>query len=788
MGKRRENMLKKYKSKNYLNQIVVSMFILFTLISIPFSYAVYHFAEVSNLESINDTNRKVLQQMRYNYDYNQNTVGSVMQSIFHQSSVTSLLYDKDIEEYQIYSTLDDLRKNVLGANPSLHSIYIYNQNLSSMVSVEASGDFKDNQMLEFMEANKPLTRMQPYLRKVLRSPNQQDTYMYVFTYFIYDFEGSDNQAGSFLAVNQRTNWILDNLVAMNKTNNSSEYLLIDQEGAICNNNVKIENNEEYQAIIREFLAKEDQLNKENKDGLGFYTAKTINSKYLVSYVNIGSHDNHILVIQAYNQVFGELIQLRKSFIICSIILFVISILLIWILSKRIYRPINNLVKDISSLFPTDAKESVVGNEFDYLKNTYVKISEKYTRIENQTIANQDIVAQYYLENLLLSSQVYHIDNLRKKFGNHWIFEPMMNFCVAEVRLDDEKYILKHNTTKENQLLVFGIQNILIELLENKAHCEVARVEENSFTVLLGREEEEGNFIADLKESILECQKYVKEYFDITFSSSFSEVDSDKYKISALYRQAVQAMDYRFALGRANIIDWKACAGNIQNDELFDTKELVTEMMAKVGNVEVRGNIIFELSTEIRKLNYNNMLIVLFDFLTNLKYQIDHSRTCKIHVDTFDFSSLFKKISNMEYLDDIVNLILERFEDAFLPEKKETDIKEVNLVKTVTEYMNRNYMDSSFCLNMISDELGLSSKYLVSVFKKHTGMSVGEYMLSARMVKAAEMMITTNQTVSQIVNKVGMENESYFYRMFKKYYGCTPKEYTTQCKMNEIAKK
>lgn len=781
-------MLKKYKSKNYLNQIVVSMFIFFTLISIPFSYAVYHLAEQTYLETTNNTNRKLLQQMRFNFDYNRDTIGNVMQTIFHQSSVTPLLYNEDLEGYQIYATLDELKKNVLGANPSLHSIYIYNQNRGNMVSVEASGDFKDNQLLEFMEKNKPLTRMQPYLRKVQRSPDQPEAYIYVFTYFIYDFEGNGTQPGSFLAVNQRTNWILDNLVTMNKpSGSSSEFLLIDEGGNICNNNVKIENNEEYHAIIREFLAKENQLMEQNEDGLGFYTAKIKESKYLISYVNIGSYNNHILSIQEYDQVFHALNQLRRNFILCTLVLFGFSMMLLWILARRIYRPINNLVKDVSSLLPPDTKETVKENEFDYLKNAYVKISEKYVSIENQTLANQDIVAQYYLENLLLSSQEQHIDKLRKKYAGHWIFESGMRFCVFVIRLDDEKYILEHNTIKENQLLVFGVQNILLELLKTKVECEVARVEENSFVVLLGGRDAGRVYADDLKEAVLECQKYVKEYFNITFSLAFSEADLDKYRISTMYRHAEQAMDYRFALGRAVIIGWKECTPNIQNAELFDPKELAYEMAAKAGDIQVRENVILQLRQEIQMLNYDNMVIVLLDFLTDLKYQMDHMRTCAVEVETFDFRSLFKSVTNMEYLDDIMDLIRNRFDEAFISQKKEADTKEVNLVKTVTEYMNRNYMDSSFCLNMIADELGISSKYLASVFKKHTGMSVGEYMLSARMVKAAEMMADSNQTITSIANKVGMENESYFYRMFKKYYGCTPREYAIQCKMEKIAK-
>lgn len=781
-------MLKKYKSKNYLNQIVISMFILFTLISIPFSYAVYHLAEQSNLESINETNRKVLQQMRYNYDYNRDMVGNIMQSTFHQSEVTSLLYNEDLEGYQIYSTLDDLRKNVLGANPSLHSIYLYNQNRDSILSVESSGDFKDNQLLEFIEKNKPIARMQPYLRKVQRTPDQPDAYMYVFTYFIYDFEGTDNRVGSFLAVNQRTNWILDNLVAMNKNSGkNSEYLLVDEKGNICNNNVKIENNEEYKAIIQEFLSKEKGLSEKDEEGLGFYTASIGGAKYLVSYVNIGSHDNHILVVQEYEQVFAELNHLRKNFLICALVLLGASMLLIWILSKRIYRPINNLVNDISSLFPSDTRESMGGNEFDYLKNAYKKISNKYVGIENQTMANQDIVSKYYLENLLLSSQARHIDELYKKFEHHWIFESNMDFCTVVVRLDDEKYLRKHNSLKENQLLVFGTQNILSELLENKAHCEVARIEEHSFTALLGRKGGAGNFTEGIADAIAECQKYVNEYFKITFTAAYSRVDTDKYQISTLYRQALQAMDYRFSRGRAHSIDWKSCAENIKNDELPDTKKFASKMMEKAGDAQNREHVIIQLGDEIRHLNYNNMRIVLFDFLTNIKYQMEHTRGCSIDMEVFDFGSLFRNVTNMDYLDDIMELILERFEDAFTPQKKEADTKEVNLVKTVTEYMNRNYMDSGFCLNLIADELGISSKHLASVFKNHTGMSVGEYMLSARMVKAAELIADSNQTITQIASRVGMENESYFYRMFKKYYGCTPKEYAIQSKLKKIEK-
>lgn len=780
-------MLKKYRSKNYLNQIVISMFILFIVISIPFSFATYRLAEKSKLESINETNRKVLQQIRFNYDYNLQTIGSVMQSIFHRSDVIPLLYNESSEEYQVFTVLNELEKNILEANPSLHSVYLYNQKNGRTITTGKEGNFRDDELINFVETNKPIKGLQPYLRKIPRTPENPEAYMYVFTYFVYDFEGNDNKVGSLLAVNQRTNWILDNLATMNKNSTtSSEFLLIDEKGNICNNNVKIEDNDEYRKIIQKFLLKENAAELENEEGLGFYTESSTDLKYLVSYLKIGEYNNHILVIQQYDQVFSDLIQLRKNFILCSVLLFVFSIGVILILAKRIYKPINNLVKDISSLMKSNEVEIASGNEFDYLKNAYKRINDQYITIESKKMENQDIAVQYYLENLLLSSQEQHINNLQKKFSNHWIFEEDMKFCVTVIRLDDEKQIEEKNSEKEIQLLLFGIQNILIELLLKKFHCEAVKIGMNSFVVLLGRKEKLEEYQEDLREGIVGCQKYVSEYFQILFSASFSEIHSDKFKLSLLHNQAEEIMEYRFALGRGHVISWDSGNHNRMNEKIFNPRGLADMMVEQINDAKTRKHITEQLCQEIKKLNYNNMMIVLFDFVTYLKIKMDQRRAENKDVIIFDIVPLLKSITNTDYLDDIMNLINQRFEDVLEPEKEEDDPKEVTLIKTVTEYINKNYADSSFCLNMIADEIGVSSKYLSSVFKRHTNMSFNEYILSARMVKAGELIAETNQTIIQIMGKIGMENESYFYRMFKKYYGFTPKEYSMHYKLKKMA--
>jgi YesN/AraC family two-component response regulator len=46
----------------------------------------------------------------------------------------------------------------------------------------------------------------------------------------------------------------------------------------------------------------------------------------------------------------------------------------------------------------------------------------------------------------------------------------------------------------------------------------------------------------------------------------------------------------------------------------------------------------------------------------------------------------------------------------------------------------------------------------------------------RIKKAVEWIEKTKLSISSIIEKVGFDNLSYFYKLFKKKYGVTPKEY------------
>ena len=71
---------------------------------------------------------------------------------------------------------------------------------------------------------------------------------------------------------------------------------------------------------------------------------------------------------------------------------------------------------------------------------------------------------------------------------------------------------------------------------------------------------------------------------------------------------------------------------------------------------------------------------------------------------------------------------------------------------------------------------LSISQFSRVFKKETGKTFKEYILVKKIEKAKYFLEITNKSLSEISNEIGIEDSSYFTKVFKKYERVCPKEY------------
>ena len=120
-------------------------------------------------------------------------------------------------------------------------------------------------------------------------------------------------------------------------------------------------------------------------------------------------------------------------------------------------------------------------------------------------------------------------------------------------------------------------------------------------------------------------------------------------------------------------------------------------------------------------------------------------------------------------------ILEYCPDMFAEETLE------ELAGKVTGYINASYAKPELSLEQIAAQVHLSANYVSTLFKKHYGMNISDYMIKVRMEHAARLLSDTNFKTYEIAERVGYTNSQYFSVLFKKSYGMTPKEYRNQNK-------
>lgn len=108
-----------------------------------------------------------------------------------------------------------------------------------------------------------------------------------------------------------------------------------------------------------------------------------------------------------------------------------------------------------------------------------------------------------------------------------------------------------------------------------------------------------------------------------------------------------------------------------------------------------------------------------------------------------------------------------------------------LILTIQEYIRNNYVDSSLCLNKISDEFGISESYFSYLFKAETKTNFSEYLENLRMEQALILLETTSIPISNLYVEVGYNNANSFRRAFKKVHGASPKAIRDSLKQKQL---
>lgn len=109
-----------------------------------------------------------------------------------------------------------------------------------------------------------------------------------------------------------------------------------------------------------------------------------------------------------------------------------------------------------------------------------------------------------------------------------------------------------------------------------------------------------------------------------------------------------------------------------------------------------------------------------------------------------------------------------------------DLIDPGVMKPILEYVD-THLSEKIELEQVSQIAGMSYFYFSKYFKKAMGSPFTDYVNRKRIAKAERLLVTSGQNVGDIARAVGIENMAHFYELFKRFNGCTPKQYL--CKID-----
>jgi two-component system response regulator YesN len=97
------------------------------------------------------------------------------------------------------------------------------------------------------------------------------------------------------------------------------------------------------------------------------------------------------------------------------------------------------------------------------------------------------------------------------------------------------------------------------------------------------------------------------------------------------------------------------------------------------------------------------------------------------------------------------------------------------VKKAIQLIKQHYSEN-ISLSFVADRINVSSNYLSTLFKDEVGHGFSDYLIHFRLERAKSLLQEGKKDIKEIVGLCGFSDYAYFFKIFKKKLGVTPKEF------------
>ena len=508
-------------------------------------------------------------------------------------------------------------------------------------------------------------------------------------------------------------------------------------------------------------------------------------KYYNNYIdniktNNGTYIEEISDITNWRYVLHipENILMNKTIFIRNVILLLVGLLMITLVIA-IYNSYKNTrpIKEIMEILRTGKKQK--GDEYNQIKGAISNIIKKNQILNNDLKSELKRQKNTFLTKLFYGefTKLNEVNEYMEHIGLENVKSDEYLIVVAQIytppNLSNKE--LYQNSVEEHIILARMINEL------TKLKCYVQRMETNRIAILISCSNNDDN--NRIQQDLENLTKKIIEGIKISITFAVGSRFNNIVYASFSYIDAISMLEYPISNNSNNIL-WYNSKKQLHNTYYFPIEiEAKLISLVKMGEYNETINLLNEIKLKNQSISNSNsktLLLEIKGMLMKLNFNLfssdDNNRE--------KYSSMIEKAYKSESYEILLNKINDIIKKMcnYIVDRRNSG--NIYLRDKMINYIQENYQRVDMSLILLAEEFALSEKYVSKFFKEQTQKTISSYIENLRMIKAVDLMMNTDMTISIISNEIGYYNLNTFYKAFKRHYQVSPGTYRNKSKLDK----
>lgn len=361
-------------------------------------------------------------------------------------------------------------------------------------------------------------------------------------------------------------------------------------------------------------------------------------------------------------------------------------------------------------------------------------------------------------------------------------------CIGFLCTDIDYYEDSFGQLSEQnrQLYMYAYRKLAQEVLEEQqqfsgyegrfAKGYVLNITVSRLLIMIQLRAPNGKLQSHIEEQLLvqiakKLQEAYRTYLKMSISIGVSRTELGVDKLYSIYKEAVQAVDYRAMIGQGNIIPSRLVDPLVFRSQKLLSKELFILGELKAGTEIHNTGLLEQWFEEIRTMPFTDAKIIvsqLVVYTLRMCDESEHERPMTAKVPLAHIVSCETIQCLTEYLREFLINIGDRIRGS----QRQPAMRTIELAKQWI----RQHLNSEISLNALASALYINPFYLSRLFKQTTDETYLEFTIKIRFDRARELLVNSTLKMHEIAEQIGFKDANYFSIAFKKHQGVSPTDY------------